>query len=137
MSAPLAAQGSAALAPAASAAPSTEVQRQTTKVVMQLSAFLKTAASSVGASGGEEGGTKRQAAAERGKKLQADAEAFEAACATLRATVSNKRRKLDTAAAAAASSAAEPKTEGEAGRSAADVAPVAAALGAITDALKK
>ena len=135
MSAPLAAQGSAALAPAASAAPSTEVQRQTTKVVMQLSAFLKTAAS-VGASGGEEGGTKRQAAAERGKKLQADAEAFEAACATLRATVSNKRRKLDTAAAAA-SSAAEPKTEGEAGRSAADVAPVAAALGAITDALKK
>ena len=136
MSAPLAAQGSAALAPAASAAPSTEIQRQTTKVVMQLSAFLKTAASSVGASGGEEGGTKRQAAAERGKKLQADAEAFEAACATLRATVSNKRRKLDTAAAAA-SSAAEPKTEGEAGRSAADVAPVAAALGAITDALKK
>ena len=133
MSAPLAAQGSAALAPAASAAPSTEIQRQTTKVVMQLSAFLKTAASSVGASGGEEGGTKRQAAAERGKKLQADAEAFEAACATLRATVSNKRRKLDTAAAAAA----EPKTEGEAGRSAADVAPVAAALGAITDALKK
>ena len=136
MSAPLAAQGSAALAPAASAAPSTEIQRQTTKVVMQLSAFLKTAASSVGASGGEEGGTKRQAAAERGKKLQADAEAFEAACATLRATVSNKRRKLDTAAAAA-SSAAEPKTEGEAGRAAADVAPVAAALGAITDALKK
>ena len=135
MSAPLAAQGSAALAPAASAAPSTEIQRQTTKVVMQLSAFLKTAASSVGASGGEEGGTKRQAAAERGKKLQADAEAFEAACATLRATVSKKRRKLDTAAAA--SSAAEPKTEGEAGRAAADVAPVAAALGAITDALKK
>ena len=127
MSAPLAAQGSAA--------PSTEVQRQTTKVVMQLSAFLKTAASSVGASGGEEGGTKRQAAAERGKKLQADAEAFEAACATLRATVSKKRRKLDTAAAA--SSAAEPKTEGEAGRAAADVAPVAAALGAISDALKK
>ena len=131
MSAPLAAQGS--LAPAASAGPSTEVQRQTTKVVMQLSAFLKTAASSVGAVG--EGGTKRQAAAERGKKLQADAEAFEAACATLRATVSKKRRKLDTAAAA--SSAAEPKTEGEAGRAAADVAPVAAALGAISDALKK
>ena len=131
MSAPLAAQDS--LAPAASAAASTEVQRQTTKVVMQLSAFLKTAASSVGAVG--EGGTKRQAAAERGKKLQADAEAFEAACATLRATVSNKRRKLDTAAAA--SSAAEPTTEGEAGRAAADVAPVAAALGAITDALKK